>query len=149
MRLYDILSLLAQKVEAVIPITRGGTGETTATEALSALGGVSIINLWDNPSPTSAFEAQTKAFDLSGYDWVAIRISKKVFICGFGTESMDYMVHTAARVYLNSRQVTVTRSNIVFGSNYEANFASSAQTSPSVTNGNNIPISIYGIRGIQ
>ena len=43
----------------VIPIANGGTGATTASAALSNLGGMSKKVIWSNDSPTSSFSAQS------------------------------------------------------------------------------------------
>ena len=55
-----------------IPVSKGGTGATTAEEALHALGGVSIKKLWQNARPTSNFAAQTISLNLSEYDFVEV-----------------------------------------------------------------------------
>lgn len=58
-----------------LPISKGGTGATTPAAARAALGGVSIEKVWENPSPTSAFSAQTIELDLSDAEFVDIDIS--------------------------------------------------------------------------
>ena len=45
--------------DGVIPVLKGGTDATTAEEALANLGGISIVKLWQNASPTSEFANQT------------------------------------------------------------------------------------------
>ena len=42
-----------------LPVAKGGTGATTAAAALENLGGTSWTKIWENASPTSAFKAQT------------------------------------------------------------------------------------------
>lgn len=55
-----------------LPISKGGTGKTTAANALAALGGVSVKKLWTNASPTSAFKAQDLSINTSGFDFVVV-----------------------------------------------------------------------------
>lgn len=58
---------------SLLPISKGGTGKTTAAAALAALGGTSIDLLWQNASPLSAFPAQTiNVANLSDYDMYMI-----------------------------------------------------------------------------
>ena len=57
----------------VIPVSKSGTGAVTAEEALANLGGISIVKLWGNASPTSSFASQTLDDELadapSNYDY--------------------------------------------------------------------------------
>lgn len=56
----------------IVPISKGGTGKTTAADALAALGGASFKKLWENAKPSNAFVKQTISIALSGYDAVII-----------------------------------------------------------------------------
>ena len=58
-----------------LPIAQGGTGKTTALEALLALGGIQIKKLWENASPTSAFSNQTINLDMTGYSLIKIQFN--------------------------------------------------------------------------
>lgn len=85
-----------------LPITQGGTGKTTAAEALSALGSCSITKLWENASPSSAFVAQKLNIDTSAYDML-------VYVCNLSTTynqrfipcSMTVLGNSAFCVYTN------------------------------------------------
>lgn len=85
-----------------LPITQGGTGKTTAAEALSALGSCSITKLWENASPSSAFVAQKLNIDTSAYDIL-------VCVCNLNTTynqrfipwSMTVLGNSAFCVYTN------------------------------------------------
>lgn len=58
--------------DSVLPISKGGTGKTTAEAALTALGGASIKKLWTNASPSSSFAAQSISLNISGYSYIAM-----------------------------------------------------------------------------
>lgn len=110
--------------------------------------------LWTNPSPTSAFPAQTLSIDLSNYDgvfiisrgWntkfyapVKIFIPKdgKAHICLGNQTDKNYENENIGDNAWYSRYVTVTNNDITFSSGYVASGAS---------NYNNacIPVEIYG-----
>ena len=59
----------------VIPVSKSGTGAVTAEEALANLGGISIVKLWENASPTSAFSNQTINLDMTGYSLIKIQFN--------------------------------------------------------------------------
>ena len=48
--------------DGVIPISKSGTGATTAEEALANLGGLKGITLWENSSPASSYGATTETY---------------------------------------------------------------------------------------
>lgn len=56
----------------VIPVSKGGTGAKTAEKALANLGGISIVKLWQNASPTNAFPLQTLNIDISKYNYIGM-----------------------------------------------------------------------------
>lgn len=58
-----------------IPISKGGTGATTAAAALAALGGTSIDLLWTNASSSSVFASQEITLDLQKYEFLLIEHS--------------------------------------------------------------------------
>ena len=67
----------------VTPIENGGTGASTAEEAIVNLGALSTpTQLWENASPTSSFAAQTIALDLTEYKQITI-----VFYHGDGNDA--------------------------------------------------------------
>lgn len=121
---------------------------------------LSIVGpLWTNPNPTSSFAAQTVSLDLSGYD--AVRIVFKL-VNGSGTAGTKptsmisqfvnvgdgglNLYFTQAGIdwpgtaYLNERSFEVSTTGVYFYDNRERNGNS---------NNNNVPIYIYGIKGIQ
>lgn len=141
-----------------VPINRGGTGATTAADALAALGGVSIKKLWPNDSPTSVFKPQTIPVNLSGYDKILIisNISRwdnivqsimtidtngqKGKITTISNTTSDTSIRTNTRdVYVNS-----DKTGVVFDA---AN--SKYNTITQQDNGFVIPIAIYGIKGVK
>lgn len=123
----------------VIPIADGGTGKTTAAEALTALGGISKKLLWTNSSPTSAFSAQTVAIsNMSTYSQFEI-----YFMLATSTqyaESRQYIYNVQGRVTMNNGSSVYTRDvkPVSTGVTF------SAGTSTSYV----IPYKIYGIKGV-
>lgn len=140
-----------------IPVSKGGTGATTAEEALRALGGVSITKLWQNARPTSDFAEQTISLALSGYDAVEIeyyastsktildvtkkKIGAKSFLTG-------YMNQQSTSGYINviTRLINVTTSGIKF----EKGFAKRTSDNSTASNYNSycIPYKIYGVKEV-
>jgi len=107
--------------------------------------------LWNNPSPTTAFPAQTLSFDLSKYDAVIIRCSWQT---NYNTDTQkryqlfnyvpkDGAEHTissclgtsGSSLSANRRQATVTDSGITFSAGWAGG---------SDNNNVIIPIEIYG-----
>lgn len=62
-----------------LPISKGGTGKTTAADALAALGGVQIKKVWTNDSPNSKFESREIPHDIdtTDCDWVVMIVRLK------------------------------------------------------------------------
>lgn len=55
-------SLGAVAGEDIVPIEKGGHGETTAKEGLEALGGIGSVIAWENPNPASSYGAVTEEY---------------------------------------------------------------------------------------
>lgn len=55
-----------------LPIAQGGTGATTAKEAVENLGCLQKVKLWENEDTTKGFAEQTVSLDLAEYDGVEI-----------------------------------------------------------------------------
>ena len=116
------------------------------------LGAMSMELLWENASPNSAFAGQTINLDLSGYEFVYIAVSDYYAdaICRVGKSSL---LQTILDVYASyngyfiacTRSFAVTDSGVVFSSGYQK---SSGQNTSSEANGRNVPIRIYGIKGV-
>lgn len=113
-------------------------------------GGVKVDLLWTNPSPESAFDAQTINLELNKYDIIAVtsrraydttsnNVSTNFFIKNVG-EICTCMVPEHVAGYFTARAFTVNENSLTFmnGTN---------SYSPSGTsNVNCIPIRIYGIK---
>lgn len=124
-----------------LPIAQGGTGKTTATEALKNLGGISLTKLWENASSASAFSDQKITLDLSEYDYIMI-------IFNYSTSSNARMippiispVNNGGGVIDNAegnrRYFTNTATFINFDTTYPTNIKTAC-----------IPLFIYGLKGV-
>lgn len=109
--------------------------------------GVSMIGLWTNSSPTSAFSAQTIPLDLSDYDGILLyflatntdvnRQSSMICLKGYKSVFSDVVVGATA---IRSRAVTVTDTGAQFTTGYNN---TSSNTSSA------IPYKIFGIKGMS
>lgn len=131
-----------------LPIAQGGTGKTTALEALLALGGIQIKKLWENASPSSTFAAQTMSLNVSDYD--ALLIST-IYAAGYRTGGVDIVFKgdttnmTLALTYNMYRNVSFIDNQLSFGAGYLTQPYGTAKTD----NSRIVPIAIYGIKGVQ
>lgn len=135
--LADILTKISTEG---LPVPFGGTGKTTAAEALKALGGISLTKLWENASPKSAFANQTISVNLSGYDLIII-------IGNTDTRSNTRLVPpVVTKVGLGGIYVNAGGSRRYFrvyedGINFD-------QVYPASVTGDSIPCFIFGIKGV-
>lgn len=154
-------------VSGILPIDYGGTGASTAGNALANLGGISITKLWENASPTSAFAAQTISLDLSGYDFVDIvyygrtgpndalsangYYTARCPVGEFGSLQVATLIGgTASYHWISCRAFEVTTSGIEFGYGRYIYFSyTTAGDNGGYSETTNIPYRIYGIKGVK
>lgn len=103
--------------------------------------------LWTNPSPTSAFNAQTIPLDLSNYDAIEIIIradtANTYTIAPIITEVGKGGIAFNSTAYNSVRQFTTTTSGITFtGATYHSAYGNWSTTSTNAL----IPVKIYGIK---
>lgn len=92
-----------------LPISKGGTGKTTATEALKALGGASIKKVWTNASIGSAFGAQTLKISATA-DYILILTSRgETIIVPKNAGKISYY---GCEAYANQRTFTYTNNSL-------------------------------------
>lgn len=105
-----------------------------------------IVKLWENPNPSADFVAQTVPLELSGYDWIAIKMHT-----AFDTGNITQIAKKGETTILNGcythmfwRRVAVSDSGCVFeNALYAPNYASANRlTANNYLN----PLEIYGIR---
>ena len=124
-----------------LPIAQGGTGKTTAAEALENLGGISLTKLWENASSASAFFDQKITLNLSEYDYIMI-------IFNYSTSSNTRMIPPIVSPVNNGggaidnaegnrRYFTNTATFINFDTTYPTNIKTAC-----------IPLFIYGLKGV-
>lgn len=143
-----------------LPITQGGTGKTTAAEALEALGGISWTKIWENASPGSAFVAQTLNSSVLGGTLVSktpIRIEWRASTTGgerFFLDSIvdaDMLCNFIANGNANAVPVIRTRNVRLRSTGIEFDDAYSKTITNNTTYVNNvnsvIPVAIYAANG--
>lgn len=123
----------------VVPIANGGTGKTTAAEALTALGGISRKLLWTNSAPTSAMTGTTIAIsNMSSYQEFEV-----YFMLSTSTQYME------SRNYLYNQQGRVVMHN---GTSPYTRDVKPVSTGLTITTGTSssyvIPYKVYGIKGV-
>lgn len=123
-------------------------------------GGLQMVLLWENASPTSAFAAQTVSLDLSGYEAVFIVATAK-FTPGDGVattgeagwlgfvgkvlilQTIEVSSDATYRTQLYLRTATVNSDGIVFGDAVQGTTGTFSATDSKV-----IPLRIYGMKGV-
>ena len=149
-----------------LPIAQGGTGATTAREALNNLGGISRTLLWQNASPSSQFVAQSIELFIDGYDaieviffdWTPSMISSGVNFntsrftssgmvpCSPSGSTNNYSSSSAA-MFTEALNFAIREFNIRPSTGYIVfNDAHTNNSSDYVDNEYMIPYRIYGIR---
>lgn len=111
-------------------------------------GGITMSLLWTNPSPASSFAAQTVSLDLSGYDAVVI------FCRDFATSDSQSAIGstwvlkgTTGSCIMASRASSSTGKRMATVSNTGIDFTYNGYNGNS-DNARNVPLYIYGVRGI-
>lgn len=145
----------------IVPISKGGTGKTTAADALAALGGVSIKKVWSNASVSSTFAAQNIKLNLTDYDFVLIywRIHKSGDATD-GAAAQMTLLKMGTGTYMNAiygiwsgtqyvgfctRNAWVNTSLVGFADAYWHSGTNSGDKSNNYV----IPVEIYGIKGVN
>lgn len=126
-----------------LPITQGGTGKTTAAEALKALGGASIKRVYSNASPGSVFPAQTVSNNMGGYPKYFVLFGYGSFPCALAIVEKNkktpcYGIVSAAA----QRTITINENNFVVS--IGEMISGEWQTNNNVM----VPLEIYGMEGV-
>lgn len=104
-------------------------------------GGAQVVKLWENSAPTSAFEAQTIALDLSEFDAISIYFKNKNNSTVYLSTGIIPVGGEFTLFYITSdpasqrRAGSVSASGVTFATGYAASSASTACA---------IPVIIYG-----
>lgn len=133
-----------------LPITQGGTGKTTAAEALENLGGTSLTKIWENASPTSSFLAQTLTINtLSNYDWYVIiykfYATLNYALAEFGAVGNGTIINMADAGSIYRRNVDCSANNLTISEMNGVRVSSAADISD---NKYLVPVTIYGVKGV-
>lgn len=120
-------------------------GWSTLSELKTALGSISITQLWENASPTSSFAAQTIELDLSGYSHILVvgmvATTYQVQISTFASKG-PVAILTGAWGDTGTtfhREFSFDASGVAFGKGYYMKSQSELGA---------IPYQIYGIEGV-
>lgn len=92
-----------------LPIAQGGTGKTTAADALAALGGASIKKVWENASIGSTFGAQTLQISTTA-DYILILTNRGVIIVV--PKNAGRIIYYGCEAYPNQRGFTYTDNSL-------------------------------------
>ena len=141
-----------------LPIAQGGTGKTTALEALLAIGGIQIKKLWENASPTSEFLSQNITLDLSEYEYLLLGFKLDIskgevyyqIVSKFnGSDTYLWSIKDMRSSYeplFLTRAVSAHDSYAWFG---DSNYKPFSQSTASFKrNTDLIPVIILGLRGV-
>ena len=163
MKILNDINLNKNKLEnTTVLITEGGTGATSAEQALQNLSGVNIKLVWKNPQPSSP-TIQSDITGLSGLSnaedgdlaLLVVRMStsdnrEKSFI---GIVDGDYSVIHCDFVYPSNGKISAFyRRALVDIKNQKLSLLASWQTTPNedvISNDACIPLSLYIIKNIN
>ena len=120
-----------------------------------SVGGGSLTKLWDNPSTSGSFAAQTVNIDLSGYSAIAIMFHysnatatsslRLSLVDGSAYEAVQFNgIQNSGITYISRRTYTVTAAGVTFAAAYHK--ATNSTASVSADNGYMIPVAIWGIK---
>lgn len=141
----------------VVPISMGGTGKTTAAEALKALGGTSLTKAWPNASPTSLFPPQDVAITASEGDLIGIefesqagttdrRITWLTVKAGATTELTTVQsTSDGGDIFVTRRAVTITNAGSI---NFDKGYYRYVGSTNNRHDGYSIPTMIYVAKGV-
>lgn len=162
----DFPEVDSEIIKKPLPITEGGTGATTAEEALMNLGALKTTLLWENASPTFNFSSQTITLLSADYDFLIIlgigqfenaddykgsKICSIVHKDGgcfggvYGIIESGGRVQTPYPQYIAWRQVTPNGKSVKFGNGYR-NELGEAPNSNQYSSEYCIPHKIYGVK---
>ena len=142
----------------VVTIQKGGTNADNAEESLSNLGGISKSLLWQNASPSSSFAEQAILLDLSKYEEVEVEFRHNNTSTQYFKEriqkgkmcrllSFANTANEGAYMRFLARDATVNETSVAFtGATYKQVNSTAAEAASNVSN---IPIAIYGIKGVK
>lgn len=157
----DITKPIASDLGGIVAISNGGTGATTAANALKKLGGISKTLLWENPNMELApFDATKIDNDYSAYDGIEIiykeyistynNLYPQYSLCrkntGFIPKNEGAFVMEALLFDIQARRrVSMNDSSIIFSTAATNSYGTGGAT---INNDFAIPLKIYGITGI-
>ena len=147
----DVWIIKAKQSAGIVATVVDDLLSDSPTNALSANMGRQLNErtkvLWDNPSPGSDFAGQTITLDLSNYSYVTILTNNtsliiKVGAVGVAMRIQDSNGNYSGTWFIDSRQIYVNTSNVVFTDNH--GMAVDSVNSYGVRNNLNIPLQIIG-----
>lgn len=125
-----------------LPVSKGGTGKTSAAAALAALGGISIKKLWTNASPSSSFAAQSISLDISKFDYI-------MMICNYAKNYSKRMMPPGLCLATAGFQATCTNLDTLRTVEIVSN-SSVKVGNPGNGNADElVPCYIFGIKGVS
>lgn len=144
--------IIFKPVKSVCSKTPDANGDVALVS--SDVGAMAWTLLWTNASPTSNFATQTISLSLSDYEMIAIVFSQstsnpdltKTEVAKVGEKVQnDFILTSYARIGAFSRTAIVSTTGITFSSTTVRN----ASVAPEDSQVGNIPLRIFGIKGVQ
>lgn len=108
---------------------------------------LSIKLLWTNPSPANNFAAQTVQLDLSGYDFILLKIGGGTKVIPIDGDVREYCFQPYGGAQIGYRSVYATTAGVVFDDFYHV-ATYGGFSSRTKDNALAIPFNIYGIKGV-
>lgn len=142
----------------IVPIAKGGTGATTAANALKALGGASIKKVWPNASPSSLFPPQDVTIAANEGDLIGIefesqtgatdrRITWLTVKAGMTTELVTVQsTSDGGSIFVTRRAVTITNANSI---NFDKGYYRYVGDTNKRHDGYSIPTAVYIAKGVS
>ena len=118
------------------------------------LGGLEMVKLWENASPTSEFAAQTIALDLNEYDFIDVIFNSIITRVGVGSGATTFQMAgvdkdttTTSTPSWRMRTISASETGATFSAGFYKYLDGIKQAS-STSNSICIPLAIYGIKGV-
>lgn len=111
---------------------------------------IEIVKLWENPSPTATFEAQSVNAQCSDYKFIGVDFKGSHIVWvpysegRLGAYKQSGTVQVSGYSWLGFREFYLYPTQVTFTAHYHKYVNST--TGQTISNGNAIPLAIYGLK---